>query len=108
MAGDMDLKVCPFWAYIAMNSEELKIKYHEMCLSEEPEDAAPRSYLNYGDCKGKFCQLWNEKTQDCGLKQPDNSVNLGQINETLAKILDKVEDLPNDISDEIVESNRFG
>ena len=65
MTDKKDLKVCPFWVFLSKVAFNISIGYEGLPLPENEEEPVS---LNYANCKGEGCQLWDAERGDCGLK----------------------------------------
>lgn len=62
----MKLKQCPFWFIVGILPDYTERIYPLPIYSFKE---VRTNYPNGLNCKGENCHMWNEKTQDCGLKR---------------------------------------
>lgn len=63
------LKQCPFWVIAGLLPDYTEGKYPVPIYSFLQ---ARTIYPNGMICKGENCQMWNDTTQDCGLKRSND------------------------------------
>jgi hypothetical protein len=78
MGNQVDLKVCPLWAFLALTVASIKIDYSELPI---PENDNRNYWSSMANCKGECCQLWDIQRGDCGLKHPSPSQDQNTIPE---------------------------